>query len=483
MQERQHNIKQPPVFYLTIFTSLWERFGYYVLSFLLVLYAKSEFGFSDTLAFILYGVFTALAYLTPAIGGYLADNVFGIRRCIILGLFLEGTGLSLLAIPNSSIFPVALAFIIVGCGLFKTGPSHLLGRSYGEKDHRIDSGFTLMYMGMNIGSFASSILTAIMHRYFGWHIAFLMGGIAVYISLLFYFFLRHSAREVDSHIGKQPLSKPTWITILVGIAIAIFAASFLVAHTTIANIVLICATILLFFYFLFEIIRSSREEKFKIVASLLLIFIGLVFFVLYQQSFTSIVLFINRSVDRQLFNITIPTEAFLGLNAFWVVILGPVLAFIYSQTRRALGKDLSITLKFSLGLLATSSCFFALVLSTFFHNSANLVAIWWVVLIFFLLTLGEMLVSALGTAMITHIAPKRMYGIMMGTWFLVGMSFSAALSGLFARIASVPENIQDPTAILHIYSNAFLKIGIVGLICTAAAFAVSPMIKRFAQLD
>lgn len=476
-------LKQPSVFKLAIGCSMWERFGYYVLSFLLVLYAKSEFGLSDTLAFTLYGVFTALSYLTPAIGGYLADNVFGIRRCAIVGMFLEGTGLTLLSIPSKIIFPIALAFIIVGVGFFKTAPTHLMGRSYAEKDPRIDSGFTLYYMGMNIGSLVSSILTAIIHKYFGWHVAFLVGGIGIYFGLLFYFILRKSAAEVDSDVGRTSLTTGKWLTMLIGIIATIVVATLLVAHTKIANIVLILATSVVFLYFIIEIIKSPKEEKLKIIAALTLIIMGLVFFVLYQQAFTSIVLFIKRSVNRSFLGIDIPPEGFFALNPFWVIVLGPILAWFYGQLHKKRGKDLPITLKFPLGLLLTSICFFVLVVSTWFANSEHLVSSWWVLLVYFFLTFGEMLVSALGVAMITHIAPKRMYGIMMGTWYLVGMSFSAALSGIFASIACVPENVTSSAEILNIYSCAFVKIGTIGLVCTIISFIIGPFIKRIAKLD
>lgn len=479
----QQELKQPPVLKLSLFTALCERAGYYVLSFLIVLYAKDKFGLSDTEAFIVYGVFTALSYLATVIGGYIADNVFGIRRCIIAGLCCEAIGLALLAIESRFLFPVALAMIIIGVGLFKTGPTHILGRSYKEKDPRIDSGFTWYYMGMNVGTLISSLSIAYIQKSYGWSTAFLFGSFLIAAGLLFYFIFRRTAAEYDSKPGLSPLPTLKWLGVGVGALICLAASAFLVSNPNMANIFLVIATLLLAIYYVYEIFRTpNKEEKLKIIACLSLIVMGFIFFVLYQQAYTSMVLFINRSVNRVVGGHEIPTVAFFALNPIWVIIFGPILAYLYRFIHRKRGRDLPITIKFPIGLLVTSGCFWALVFGAYFVDASAEVSPWWVVLAYALYTLGEMLVSALGVAMITHIAPKRMYGIMMGTWFVIGMSLSASLSGVFASMASVPANLVDKMAILHIYTAAFTKIGAISLVLAIASFFVGPYIKKIAKL-
>ena len=188
-------------------------------------------------------------------------------------------------------------------------------------------------------------------------------------------------------------------------------------------------------------------------------------------------MFINRSVNRKCFGFEIPTTAFFALNALWVIILGPILSWIYNHLGRK-NKDVSISFKFAFGLGVTSLCFFTLYLGGHFANSAALISPFWVVLAYLFYTLGEMLVSALGNAMVTRVAPKRLYGVMMGTMFFVGMSLSAILSGAIANTANIPASIQDAAAILNIYTSAFFKIGAVSLIFVAVAFLVSPFINR-----
>ncbi|MCK4608668.1 MAG: MFS transporter [Gammaproteobacteria bacterium] len=475
-------LKQPPVFYLAFTTAMFERFGFYVLTYLLVLYTKSIYGLSDGQAFILFGVVNGLVYLTPAIGGYLADNVLGIRRCILLGLFLEGSGLICLGLSYKIAFWLGLGLIIVGEGLFKTAPTNLMARSYTEQDPRIDTGFTLYYMGMNLGGILSALSCAFIQQYFGWQAAFAVAGLACYLGLLSYFFTRHSARDIDSEPGMKKLSLKTWINVTVGIVIAVICCTFLAHHSKISDIFFFFATLLILFYFLYEILNSSPEDKLKIIACLLLIFIGMAFQVLFFQAFTSIILFINRNVIHQLFGLTIPSVSFLALDPLWILILSPILAMLYNHLRKH-NKGIAVTTKFTIGLLMISLCFFVLKFSTLFANGDAQVSMWWIIAAFFLYALGELLVAALGVAMVTHIAPQHMYGIMMGAWFLIATALGASLSSLLATLSNIPETMHDPHLILNIYSHTFLIIGSIGLTVTVIAFILGPYIKRMANLE
>lgn len=475
-------LKQPAALKLAVFTALCERFGFYILSFMLVLYAKDVFGFSDAAAFSLFAVVTALGYMLPAIGGYVGDNIFGIRRCIILGLIIEASGLCLLAIPSPALFPISLAMVVIGVGLFKIGPTNLLGRAYEENDPRIDAGFTLYYMGFNIGGLASAILSGVIARYWGWHAAFLVGGLGVFTGLLCYFLTRKSVTNLDSPIGQAKLPSKVWFGMFLAIVLLSIFCSFLLSHVMINNILFALVGFSLAGYYIYEMVKSTHEDRLKIMACLMLIFIGMVYFSLYFQLFTSVTLFIDRVVNRHFFWFVIPTETYMGLNSVWVIILGPILAWAYKSIAARYGKDLAITVKFGLGLLAVSASFFTLVLGIWFANANAQVASFWIILCIFLYTLGEMLVSALGVAMVAHLVPKRMYGVTMGAWFF-GCSLAALASGWFASLASVPASLTDLHAVLAIYSAAFTKISLGGLVITALVFLVGPTIKRMGNLE
>lgn len=472
---------QPKVFWLSSLTTVCERFGFYVLTYLLVLFTKSEFGLSDTAAFSLFAIFNALVYMMPALGGYLADNVFGIRRSIILGLFMEGTGLALLSVPSKFVFYAALSLVIIGVGYFKTAPTNLMARAYKENDPRIDSGFTLFYMAINIGSFLAPLIAGFLSFYIGWRTSFLLASIVIYSGLIVYYLMRKSARGDDSEVGRKRLNLFHGAAIIAVTGVSCIVVAWLIVHSSVSRWVFATAALILLGYFFFETIRSSREDKLKIIACLSLIGIGFLYFILCYQQYMSINLFIDRCVDREIFGHTIPTTEFMMANPFWVLVLSPVLAYVYG----ALGekkKDLAVTAKFFLGVLVTSLCFFALVLSTYFAASNGKVSGWWIVLAMGLYTLGELLISALGVAMVTRIAPKRMYGVMMGAWFLIAASLSSLFSGTVASWASVPSFVLNPQAVLGIYNGAFLKMGLFGLGSAVIALAICPIIKKIAKL-
>lgn len=482
MSEQHVKLRQPPVFYLSFFSGMFERFGFYVLSFLLVLYMKSEYGFSDTVAFALFGVFNGLVYLTPAIGGYIADNIIGIRRCIIIGLALEGLGMLLLAVPEQIFFWIGLALIVIGVGLFKTAPTDLMARAYHDGDPRIDSGFTLYYMSINIGSMTSSILAGIMQRYFGWSVAFLVSGIALYLGLACFFVLRWTARNVDAAPGYKKIPMKTWAYTALGLAIGVVFCVFLVSHVVFADVFFVLATCVLFVYFFYEILKTHKEERLRIIACLILIVMGFVFYVLYFQLYTSMVLFVKRNVLHTVLGVHIPTVVFLGFNPFWILVLSPILAALYNYLNKH-GKDLAVTTKFPLGVMLISFCFLFLKFGTFFANADAQISGWWIILALFLYSLGELLIAALGVAMITHIAPRRLYGVMMGAWFLIGCALAASVSGIFASLSSVPVTLlPDHFATLNIYGKAFFEMGLMGLGMTVLAFIVSPYVKRMANL-
>lgn len=477
---------QPRVLYLSFITAMCERFGYYIIGFLLTLYLKNFYNYSDSKAFSLFALFTALGYLTPAIGGWLADNVIGIKRCLGLGLFLEACGYIFMAIPSSNalFFRIGLGAIIVGAGIFKTAPTNILGRSYDENDPRIDSGFTLYYMGINIGSLISSLVAGTIRESYGWHAPFVFAAGGLFLGLVWFFFFKHHANEYESAAGKKSFSLSKWvITVVVSIASVILFA-FLLLHQVIADIGFYIGSAAVVLYFLYEIIVSPKSEKSRILVCLLLIFMAVIFFILYFQLYTSMELFIERNVDRQIFGFELPTVYYLGLNGLWIILLSPIFAFVYKSLSRR-GGGISITTKFPMGILLISLCFFSLMIAcNHFASSKGLISSWWMVLAIFLYSAGELLTSALGVAMITRIAPERMYGIMMGAWYLIATALAANLSGIVAEMASVPESMQNNIhATLSIYSGAFFKMGIIGAIAALVGLIVSPWLRKTANIQ
>lgn len=480
-----HRLKQPRVIYLSFLTAMCERYGYYIIGFLLTLYVKNVYGFSDAQAFTTFALFTALGYLTPAIGGYLADHVIGIKRCLGLGLILEGIGYALLAIPtpNHLIFFTALGSIIVGAGLFKTAPTNILGRAYSDDDPRIDSGFTLYYMGINIGSLASSLVAGSIQEAFGWHVPFLFAAAGLIAGFAWFVIFKHRAKGLESKAGEERYTVSKWALTIFASAASVALFAYLMSDETIASIGFYAGSAAILLYFLYEIVVSPEHERVKIVVCLVLIFMAVVFFILYFQLYTSMELFIERNVQRDIAGFTIPTVYFLGLNGLWIIILGPIYAWGYRRLQRR-GMDPAVTTKFPLGILLIATCFFSLTAATRYLAGADAtISPLWMVFAIFLYSAGELLTSALGVAMITRIAPTRMYGVMMGSWYLIAVALAANLSGRVAQLASIPEKLQtQPHVTLPIYSDAFLWMGMMGLAVALLGFMISPWLKKKAGL-
>jgi proton-dependent oligopeptide transporter, POT family len=475
---------QPKVLYLSFISSMFERYGYYIISFLLTLYVKNVYNYSDANAFALFALFSALGYLTPAIGGYLADNVVGIKRCWIMGLIFEAGGLFVLSIPTSNLilFYLGLGAIIVGAGIFKTAPTNALGRAYEKDDPRIDSGFTLFYMGINVGSFVSSLIAGAMVNVYGWHMPYLFAAIGLTFGIIYFIFFKHYADHLESKAGKKNYSIVKYIiTILAFIVLTVIAAT-LMNFLSIGTILLYLAAGVVVLFFVYQIMKSSSDEKKRIIVGLILMFMAGVFFVLYYQAFTSMTMFVSRNVNRHIFGINIPAQSYVGLNALWVIILGPIVAALY----KFLDKhkiDPAITTKFPIGILLVGLCFISLTASSYFAGPDAKVSSLWIVFAFFLYSAGELLTSALGLAMVTRIMPRRLYGIAMGAWFLISTALAAQVSGSLAGLAAVPANLQGNLhATLCIYSHAFTVMGSIAVVVAIVGFIISPWLKKAANL-
>ncbi len=288
----------------------------------------------------------------------------------------------------------------------------------------------------------------------------------------------HRASAVDSEAGKSAFPIKKQMILISGIAISFVILNFLLMYTFLANILLFIATIAIFTYFTYEIIKADQKERLAIIACLILIFIGMVFFVMFFQIFSSITLFIERSVFKPIIlGHQLVTMDLLALGSFWIIVLSPILVFWYGYLSKR-HKDLKITHKFSLGLSITALCFLVLSLSIYFHDEQWKVSWLWIVLALMLYSLGELFVSALGVAMITKIAPKRMYGIMMGSWFLIAISFAAVISGKVAALTSIPSTITDPKIILNIYGAVYFRMGVIGVFIALIVFMLSKYINR-----
>jgi len=461
---------------------MWERFGYYGMAALLVLFMVQKLGYSDDKANLTWGAFTALVYAAPAIGGWIGDKVLGARRCMTIGAVILGIGYLLLSIPSdqTALLYGAMGVIVVGNGLFKSNAANLVRRIYEGDDAKIDSAFTYYYMAVNIGSTFSMMLTPIVAAKWGWHSAFALCCAGLVLGLINYMLMHRTL----AHVGSVPDDKPIdWgkLGMVLGVGLAlVFAVSFVLQHSEIAKALVWIAGAVILGIFLWLIMKSEPGERSGLIVALVLTIETILFFIFYQQMSTSLTLFALRNVDPSqtllgihLFN-WIPAQ-YQALNPIWIFALSPPLAWLYTRMGRS-GRDLPIAAKFALGFVVVAVGFFIFGMSGG-TAVAGKVSSWYMIWGYGFYSLGELLVSGLGLAMMARYVPARMGGFMMGAYF-VATGISQYLGGIVANYASVPDNITDPMLSLPIYTSLFNKLGVVAAVGALLAVALLPMLKK-----
>ncbi|TBR40162.1 MULTISPECIES: peptide MFS transporter [Dyella] len=491
-------VHTPPVsqtrsFSTVFLIEMWERFGFYGMQVLMVTYMMKKLGFADTRANLVWGAAAALIYATPAIGGWIGDKLIGTRRTMITGAVVLALGYAMLWIPsnNPTLLYGALGVIVVGNGFFKPNAGNLVRKIYEGDDTRIDSAFTIYYMAVNVGSMLSMTATPWIRNYvgehygdaMGWHTAFGACAIGLVLGLGNYKLMSRTL----SHIGSAPDEKPVDMkrALMVGVASIgmVFLSASILQSLLLAKAAVFIAGVVILGIFAHLIMGSQRSERAGLIAALVLTFQTIFFFIFYAQMATSLNLFAQKNVDLhfRVFGFELFTwipEQFQNLNAIWIVLLSPVLVFAYNSLGR-IGKDPSVAFKFALGFGAVAMGFFMYGLGA---QSAvdGQVSSWTMVWGYGFYSLGELLVSGLGLAMIARFVPARMGGFMMGAYY-VAVGISQYLGSMVANLASVPKQVTNPVESLPIYISLFNQLGLVGIGCTVLALGMLPLMNRLAN--
>nr|WP_314545340.1 oligopeptide:H+ symporter [uncultured Massilia sp.] len=469
---------------------LWERFGYYGMQALIVYFMVQRLGFDDSRANLVWSAAAALIYVSPAIGGWIGDKVLGTKRAMYLGTIVLTLGYALMAVPSENTWFMffALGVIVVGNGLFKPNTANLVRKIYEGDDSKIDSAFTLYYMAVNVGSTVSMLATPWIKDYvnatygneLGWHAAFAVCSVGLVLGLLNVFVMRATIAHVGSPPDERPLDVAKLVMVLVGSVLTVGLSAVILEYQALARLFVYVAGFVVLGIFIHLIRTSVPSERAGLTAALVLTLQTVFFFIFYQQMSTSLSLFALRNVDLD-FTVfgdhlwTWSPAQFQALNAIWIMVLSPVLAWVYTAAGKG-GKDLSIAGKFALGFGSVAVGFFAYGVAGAFAVN-GLTSSWVMIAGYGFYSLGELLVSGLGLAMVARYVPARMTGFMMGAYF-VATGISQYLGGVVANLASVPSNITDPVQTLPIYTSLFNKLGMGAVACTVIALLVLPLMRR-----
>ena len=459
--------KNNPLSLTTLFfTEMWERFSYYGMRALLVLYLVNSQNYSESDALHIYAVYTGLVYLTPLIGGYLADRFLGSQKAIFIGGLTMMIGHFLMAFPEY--LYLAIGMLIIGNGYFKPNISTLLGRLYKTDDIRRDGGFSIFYVGINLGAFLAPLIVGYVGETINWHYGFAIAGFGMMAGLIQFYIGQNKIIKEDISLQSKKLKPFDWGLIALISLINIPLILIILELNQIINDfffeILAMLIILIFFYFISKKNQLLALKKdIKRIAYICILSIFVIFFwVGFEQAGGSLTLFANNSVDRNLLGFVIPASFFQSINPLIIILIGPMIADFWMRIDQSKNK-INTPKKMGLGLLFLASGFFLIMLVN--NSSESSINLWWLVCVYFLHTMGELCLSPIGLSMVSKVSPKKIASLMMGFWFL-----SSAVANFVA--GKLPEILQSNNV------DLFTFLSILSLLAGLLLFSISDLMER-----
>ncbi|RDS80040.1 peptide MFS transporter [Dyella psychrodurans] len=480
---RNHRLRP---FLTVLLFEFWERCGYYGTAVLMVLFMIQQLGIRDTDASLIWGTFSALLFAAPAVGGWVGDRILGAKRSMRLGACVLALGYLLLTISGNSLpkMHLALGLIIVGSGLFKPNIANMVRRVYEDSPSTFDRVFTLYYMTNNIAASVFVLLTPWIKDRWGWHAAFAVCFVCMVIGLICYAYLARTLADMGSTADTQRLRGRSLAGVLGGCGLAVLVAAFVMQHDVMALACVYLGSAAVLGVFGYMIANGKRSERAGLIAAVFLVGEAMLFFVFYNQVGTSLTLFALRHVDwnqtlfgRHLF--TWSPAQYAGINSLWVMVLSPPLAWVYRQLEKR-GRDLHVAAKFAWGFVAVAAGFFVFGFSGHAAHDGK-VSSWFMVAGYGFYSLGELLVAALGLAMMSRFVPARMGGFMMGAFF-VAAGIAQYLGSVIANRANLVGGLVDANAGLAAYTRLFDDLGWLAVAGAIVAIALLPFLRRLSDV-
>ncbi len=475
----------PPGLRTLFLTEMWERFSFYGLRPLLVLFmsaalADRGFGFDRNQASAIVGIYAASVYLSSLPGGWIADRLLGLRRAILYGALLIAAGhisIGLSAFANGKVpFFIGLILIVFGTGLLKPNISAIVGELYPEGGSRRDAGFSIFYMGINLGSFAGQLVTGFLGETIGWHWGFGAAGVGMFVGVLVF---ATRARATLGEIGEHPSldenpdvrrKQQARAKALIFAGVTIIVLVVILAATGLITLdaqvmghyltyVLVLLAVAYFSYLFLAGGLNGNEKKRLLVIGVLFVFAA-VFWSAFEQAPTSLNLFARDFTNRTVGTFEVPAVWFQSVNSAFIIIFAPVFAWMWTRLGSK-GRDLSSATKFSLGLLLAGVGFLVMIPAARIvvsSGGAVKVSALWLITSYFFQTLGELCLSPVGLSSMTKLSPRRYVGQVMGIWFL-----AAALGNLIAGLVGGrvdPEKLDQMPQLLNATTASLIVSGI-----------------------
>ncbi|MDF7775853.1 peptide MFS transporter [Sphingomonas sp. AOB5] len=483
----------PKGLYVLFFAEMWERFSYYGMRALLIFYLTKHWLFGDSHANLIYGAYTSLVYITPVLGGYLADRYLGQRKAVLFGAVLLTMGHVLMAVEGSTgvidpvikqadpainVFWMALSLIIVGSGFLKANISVIVGQLYARTDVRRDGAYTIFYMGINVGAAIGTILAGWLGETYGWAYGFGAAGLGMLLGLIVFVLGKPLLMGQGESPDPAKLARPVagikfeYIVYALGFASA-FVIWGLIQYQSVIQNLLIVSGVGLLLYVLYESFKLEPHARDRMFVVLFLIALNPVFWGLFEQAGGSLNLYTDRFVDRA----GVPASLFQSINPIYIVLMGPIFAGLWVWLGKK-GLEPSAPAKFGLALAQVGFSFLIFVWGAQMVGPEVMTPVLFVFLIYFFQTTGELCLSPVGLSAMNRLAPKHLASLIMGAWFYM-TAVGNFVAGKIGEATGGHDGEMTKQGTLDVYWN----IGLWTMGIALAVLILSPIVKKLMHLD
>jgi POT family proton-dependent oligopeptide transporter len=472
--------KYPKQLWYLFFTEMWERFCFYGMRGVLTFFMVDQLLLKEDAANLQYGAIQAFVYAFTFIGGIFADKVLGFKKSLFFGGIVMVLGNFLIAFSPSELFYYGIAFSIIGTGFFKPNVSSMVGELYHEQDGRRDAGYGMFYAGINVGGLLGGALCIYLGKYYSWNLCFLAAGIVMVIGLLtFLFTKKHLGPIGDSPLMNLSVSKRMIfeIAVYVGSILSIPLIFIMVQKTEYTDYFMYAIGLTALGYFIFELLRiSDASARKKLIAAFSFIFFYFLFNAIYEQSGGSLSLFAKDNLDSNLLGLHIdPNIVNNSSNTFFVIVLSPLIGLLWlGMAKRKI--EPGTLMKFGYGFIFLAASFYLFYATKFSSNKDGIASLNVFTLAYFVTTIGELCLGPIGMSVITKLSPKRLFGMMMGLWFLASAFGQLAAGKLGASIAQMETSSGMEK--LNVYADGYFQLANYALISGVVLIALTPLIKR-----
>ncbi len=471
----------PKQLYYLFGTEMWERFCFYGLRGMLVVFMATQMAMPEKQANLQYGAIQAFVYAFTFIGGVFADKILGFQKSLFWGATLMIIGGFVIAAAPTEFFYIGICFNIIGTGFFKPNISTMVGQLYHEGDHRRDAGFGLFYMGINLGAFLGGLLMVWIGKEYSWRWAFALVGIVMIISLINFAFRRKSFGPIglsplhpDMPAGKRRFYE---VAVYLGSLITIPAIYMMVTNTDYTDLFMYIVGPVTLIYLMWEMRTFSRAENMKLAAALVFIIFSIFFWAFFEQSGGSLSLFALNNLHPTLFGITMdPNSVNNAANSLFVIAFSALVGLLWLWLSKRKAEPNSVV-KFGLGFLLLGAGFYIFKSTFGFANKDGLTSTEIFTLAWFVITFGELCLSPIGLSLMTKLSPVRIQGLMMGMWFLASAYGQYAAGLLGADMSTADPNASNLDK-LRSYTEGYGELALYALIAGVVLVVISPFVRK-----